>query len=415
MGSDIVDRFGNMLNNYARLTVEVGVNIQKDQPLYIASPIECAEFARLLTKHAYEKGAKDVHVNWYDDEITLMRYTNAPYEVFTNFPKWQVDRMESFADQGAAFISIAASDPELLKDVDPKKLSEAEKTKGVALKNYMSRMMADEVCWCVVSAPTKSWASKVFKDVSEDQAVDKLWEAIFKTVRADKDDIIAAWKEHLGNLERRVDFLNKKQFKTLHYIAEGTDLTVELPEGHIWCGGGGYSQSDIYFVANIPTEEVFTLPHKTGVNGTVRNTMPLNYNGNLIDDFTLTFKDGKVVDFSAGQGYDILKGLLETDEGSLYLGEVALVPYDSPISNLGITFYNTLFDENASCHLALGAAYPTCLEGGTSMDREELDAAGVNDSTMHEDFMVGSKDLDIIGTTKDGEEVQIFKDGNWAL
>ena len=245
--------------------------------------------------------------------------------------------------------------------------------------------------------------------------MDRLWKAIFKTVRADQDDIIVAWQKHLSNLEARVEFLNKKQFKTLHYIADGTDLTVELPDGHIWCGGGGSSQSDVYFVANIPTEEVFTLPHKTGVNGIVKNTMPLNYNGNLIDNFTLTFKDGKVVDFSAEQGYEILKGLLETDEGSLYLGEVALVPYDSPISNLGIIFYNTLFDENASCHLALGAAYPTCLEGGTSMNTEELNAAGVNDSTIHEDFMVGSKDLDIIGITKDGEEIQIFKDGNWAL
>ncbi len=410
-----MDKFDNMLNKYAKLTIEVGVNIQEGQPLFITSPIECADFARLLTKHAYDRGARDVYVNWYDDEITLMRYINAPYEVFTKFPKWQVDKMESFADEGAAFISIAAFDPELLKDVDPKKIAEAEKTKGIALKNYMSRMMADEVCWCVVSAPTKSWAKKVFKDASEKEAVDRLWKAIFKTVRADQDDIIVAWQKHLSNLEARVEFLNKKQFKTLHYIADGTDLTVELPDGHIWCGGGGYSQSDVYFVANIPTEEVFTLPHKTGVNGIVKNTMPLNYNGNLIDNFTLTFKDGKVVDFSAEQGYEILKGLLETDEGSLYLGEVALVPYDSPISNLGIIFYNTLFDENASCHLALGAAYPTCLEGGTSMNTEELNAAGVNDSTIHEDFMVGSKDLDIIGITKDGEEIQIFKDGNWAL
>ncbi len=410
-----MDKFDNMLYNYAKLTVEIGVNIQENQTLFISSPIECADFARLLTKHAYKKGAKDVHLNWYDDEISLMRYMNAPYEVFTTFPKWQVDKMETFVDEGAAFISIAASDPELLKDVDPKKIAESEKTKGLALKNYMSRMMADEVCWCVVSAPTKGWAKKVFKDAPEDEAVDKLWNAIFKTVRADQDDVIAAWQSHLDNLERRVNFLNERQFKTLHYIAEGTDLTIELPEGHIWCGGGGYSQSDIYFVANIPTEEVFTLPHKMGVNGTVRNTMPLNYNGNLIDGFTLTFKDGKVVDFSAEQGYDILKGLLETDEGSVYLGEVALVPYDSPISNLDITFYNTLFDENASCHLALGAAYPTCLQGGTSMDREELKAAGVNDSTVHEDFMVGSKDLDIIGITKAGEEVQIFKDGNWAV
>ncbi|WP_129724296.1 aminopeptidase [Xylanivirga thermophila] len=410
-----MDNFDNMLDKYAKLAVEVGVNIQKNQTLVINSPIECTDFARLLAKHAYALGAKDVHVEWYDEEMMLMRYMNAPYEVFTKFPKWQVDKMEGFAEEGAAFISVLASDPELLKDVDPKKIAEDKKTKGVALKGYMDRIMADEVCWSVVSVPTKGWAKKVFDGLPGDEAVDKLWKAIFKTVRADHDDIITAWQQHLDNLERRVKFLNEKRFKTLHYISEGTDLTIDLPPDHIWCGGGEYSQKDVYFVANIPTEEVFTLPHKTGVNGKVRSTMPLNYNGNLIEGFSLTFKDGKVVDFSADRGYDILKGILETDAGSLYLGEVALVPYDSPISNLDIIFYNTLFDENASCHLALGAAYPTCLKGGAFMSRDALKKAGVNDSAIHEDFMIGSNDLDIIGITADGKKMHIFKDGNWAF
>jgi aminopeptidase len=318
--------------------------------------------------------------------------------------------------QGAAFVNIAASDPELLKDVNPGRLVKVQKASNTALKEYRERLMSNKNSWCVVSIPTKSWAKKVFSDLSEEEAVEKLWEAILKTVRVDTDDPVAAWEEHKQNLKKSADFLNSNQFKYLHYKnAKGTDLKIELPENHIWLGGSEYTPEGLEFIANMPTEEVFTLPKKTGIQGTVVSSKPLNYNGNVIDEFSLTFKDGKIIDFTAKQGYEILKGLIETDEGSYYLGEVALVPYNSPISNSNILYFNTLFDENASCHLAIGKAYPVCIKDGENMDKNQLDALGVNDSLVHVDFMIGTKDLEIIGTTAAGQEIAVFKKGDFAF
>ena len=412
----VLDKFKELMDKYANLIAKVGINVQKGQPLVINAPVEGAEFVRLLAKHAYRLGATEVHVNWNDGELTRMKYENAPMEVFENFPKWYADGLEDYAEKGAGFISISAQDPYLLKGIDPKKIAANNKSSSMALKNYYKYTMNDLNAWCVMSIPTKAWAKRVFPDVSDDETVEKLWDAIFKATRMYEDDPVAAWEEHLRNIEKRVNFLNEKSFKKLYYkSSNGTDLTVELPEGHIWAGGGGKNAKDVFFVANMPTEEVFTMPHKYGVNGVVHSTKPLNYGGNLINNFNLTFKDGKVVDFKAEEGYDVLKDLLDLDEGAKRLGEVALVPYDSPISQANIIFYNTLFDENASCHFALGKAYPTNLKGGPEMNEEELDKAGVNDSLTHVDFMVGEKDLSIVGETKDGERVQIFENGNWAL
>jgi aminopeptidase len=410
-----MNNFDLLLKKYAELAVKVGVNIQNGQTLVINSPIECADFVRVAAKEAYKAGAKDVHIEWNDDELTLIKYMNAPEESLKEFPEWKAAPFETLAKNGAAFLSISASNPELLKSVDPSKIAEANKAKSKALKNYRECIMNSTVAWSVISIPTKAWARKVFSEVSEDEAIDKLWESIFKIVRIDNEDPIAAWNEHVNNMQSKVDFLNEKRFKKLHYVSNGTDLTIELPEKHIWEGPGEYNAEKTYFVPNMPTEEVFTLPLKTGVNGIVKSTKPLNYSGNLINNFTLTFKEGKIVDFTAEEGCEILKKLIETDEGSCYLGEVALVPYDSPISKSNIIFYNTLFDENASCHLAFGMAYPTCLEGGSEMNEEELEKAGVNTSLTHVDFMVGSKDLDITGETAAGEKFQIFKNGNWAF
>ncbi|QQY79553.1 aminopeptidase [Keratinibaculum paraultunense] len=408
--------FNIMLDEYAKLCVEVGINLQKGQPLVINTPIEGADFVRLVTKHAYELGAKEVHVNWNDEILTKMKYENAPMEVFENFPKWYADGMEEYAEDGAGFLSIYSQDPELLKDIDPKKIAAYNKSSSIALKNFRNYTMNDINAWCVVSIPTQGWASRVFPDVSEEEAMEKLWKAIFKSTRMDLEDPIKAWEEHLKNLEEKVNFLNEKKFKKLYYkSSNGTDLEVELPEGHIWAGGGSKNAKDVFFVPNIPTEEVFTMPLKTGVNGVVYSTKPLNYGGNLIDEFKLVFEEGKVVDFEAEQGYEVLKDLLSLDEGAKHLGEVALVPYDSPISNSNIIFLNTLFDENASCHFALGKAYPTNIEGGENMTEEELEKRGVNDSLTHVDFMIGSEDLSIIGETKDGKKVQIFENGNWAF
>lgn len=411
-----MSNFETILKNYARLAVKVGINIQKGQKLVINAPIECADFVRLVVKNAYEEGAKDVYVEWHDEKISLLRYINAPMEVLQSFPKWKAEGFTQMAEEGAGFLSIAASNPELLKDVDPKKVAASNKSASMALKKFREYTMNNKVAWSVISIPTTDWAKKVFPDVDEEEAVKKLWEAIFMTVRMDKENPFKAWEEHLKNTEEKLNFLNEKKFENLHYTSSnGTDLVIELPKGHIWAGGGEYNESGVFFVANMPTEEVFTMPKKTGVNGVVVSTKPLNYSGNLIENFKLTFKDGKVVDFEAERGYETLKHLLDTDEGSKYLGEVALVPYDSPISNSNILFYNTLFDENASCHLALGAAYPTCIEGGSEMDDKEKEAHGVNDSLTHVDFMVGSSDLNIVGETFDGKKYQVFKDGNWAF
>jgi len=410
-----MNNFNNMLEKYAELAVKVGVNIQAGQTLVVNSPIECAEFTRLVAKVAYKAGAKDVHIEWSDDELTLIKYLNAPDEAFKDFPAWKAASLEELAKNGAAFLSISASNPELLKNVNPERIADANKARSVAIKKYREYIMNSTVAWSVVSIPTKGWAKKVFSDFSEEEAVAKLWESIFNIVRVDTEDPVEAWNEHLNNMNEKVNFLNEKKFKKLHYVSNGTDLYIELPEKHLWAGGGEYNAKKTYFVANMPTEEVFTLPLKTGVNGTVKSTKPLNYSGNLINNFTLTFKDGKIVDFTAEEGYETLKKLIETDDGSCYLGEVALVPYDSPISNSNIIFYNTLFDENASCHLAFGMAYPICLEGGSEMNEEELEKAGANSSLTHVDFMIGSEDLDILGETAAGEQMQIFKHGNWAF
>ncbi|MBW9151630.1 aminopeptidase [Clostridium estertheticum] len=405
-----------LLEKYALLLVKTGINIQKDQTLVINSPIECAAFTRIVSRIAYLEGAREVVVTWRDELSTKIKFMFAPEEIFSEYPDWQRDFYVSSARKGAAFLSISASDPELMKDVNPERLSKSNKSASTAIKEYRDRMMSNKNVWCVASIPTQAWAKKVFPKVSEEEAMEKLWNAIFKTVRVDTKDPVASWETHKSNLKKSMDYLNLNNFKYLQYKNSlGTDLKIELPENHLWLGGSDYTPAGVEFIANMPTEEVFTLPKKTGVNGTVVSSKPLNYNGNLIENFSLTFEKGKVVDFKAETGYDILKSIIETDEGSCYLGEVALVPYDSPISNSNILFYNTLFDENASCHLALGKAYPVCIKNGENLSNEELSGLEVNDSFVHEDFMVGTEDLEIIGITADGKEVSVFEKGNFAF
>lgn len=408
--------FKTKLNEYAKLCVKVGINVQAGQPLVVNAPIEAVDFVRLVAKNAYEAGASEVHINWSDEVITRLKFENAPMEVFENYPKWHADGLVDYAKKGAGFISISAQDPELLKGIDPKKIAANNKSSSLALKEFRNYTMNDINPWCVISIATKSWAKKVFPGIPEDEAVEKLWEAIFAATRMNTEDPVEAWKEHMANIKKKVEYLNNLDLKSLHYSSSnGTDLVVELPEGHIWAGGGAIDSKGVNFAPNMPTEEVYTMPLKTGVNGVVYSTKPLNYGGKLIDEFKLTFKDGKVVDFDAKVGKETLADLLNIDEGAKYLGEVALVPYDSPISQSNIIFYNTLFDENASCHFAFGKAYPTNIKGGAEMTEEELEAHGVNTSITHVDFMVGSKDMSIVGETKSGEKVQIFKDGNWSI
>lgn len=406
----------DMLKKYANLAVKIGVNIQKGQTLVISSPIECAPFTRLIAETAYNEGAKDVVVNWNDELLSRIKFLNAPDGAFEKMPNWQKEFYLSYAREGAAFLSIYASDPEILKGVDPNRIVKSQKARYEAIKEYSDRLMSNKNPWSIVSIPTKSWSKKVFNECSEEDAVEKLWDAIFKIMRLDKEDPIKAWEEHKNTLKKSMDFLNSHKFKYLKYKNSiGTDLKIELPKGHIWLGGADYTPEGIEFIANMPTEEVYTLPLKTGVNGVVVSSKPLNCNGNLVENFSLKFENGQIVDFKAEKGYEALKHLIDTDEGSHYLGEVALVPFDSPISKSDIVFYNTLYDENASCHLAIGKAYPVCIECGEKMDSKSLDAHGVNESLVHEDFMVGTKDLTITGIKEDGSEVPVFVDGNWAF
>ena len=405
-----------MLEKYAKLAVKKGVNLQKDQVLLVNSPIECVDFARAIAKVGYEEGAKEVVVHYGDQTIQRLKLEHATIDTLKNVPNWVSESYNSYAREGCCVISISASDPDAYKGIPMEKISEFQKSRQLALKEYYNYSMSNKIRWTVVSVPTEAWASKVFKNSNSKEAVDKLWDVIFDVVRLNNDDPIKAWDEHNANINKNLDFLNNHKFKKLHYKnSQGTDLTIELPEEHIWLGGAEKCNSGIEFNANMPTEEVFTLPKRNGVNGTVTSSKPLSYGGNLINNFSLTFKDGKVIDFKAEEGYDALKELLESDEGAKYLGEVALVPYDSPISNSNIIFYNTLFDENAACHLAFGRAYPTCIVNGDSLTSEELLDKGANDSIIHVDFMIGTKDLDITGYTSEDKEIKIFTNCNWAF
>jgi len=400
---------------YAELALRKGVNLQEGQALMINAPIEGAEFTKIVARIAYEMGAKDVHINWTDDELTLLKYQHAPDEVIEHYPEWKVKLHDTFAEDGAAVLNIRSTNPDLLKDIEPSRVAKANKAAAKAMVNFRKYTMNDKIPWSIISIPSADWAQKIFPDKSKEDAVNSLWEAILKIVRVDQEDPIAAWDDHNATLKTAREVLNDRNYRKLIFKAPGTDLEMELPEGHIWKGGSAVTETGVTFNPNMPTEEVFSLPHKYGVNGTVASTKPLNYGGSLIDNFSLTFKDGKVVDFKAEQGEDVLKHLLDSDEGAVRLGEIALVPHESPVSQSGLIFYNTLFDENASCHIALGKAYPTNLEGGSAMNSEELDKHGVNDSLIHVDFMIGSEHMDIDGVKADGTTEAVFRNGTWAL
>jgi aminopeptidase len=369
--------------------------------LTINCPVEIAYFARLLVKAGYEAGASEVNVDWSDGQVSRMGLQYMSLENVKYVPQWFIDKAEETMDKNTARISIAASNPELLKGIDPVKIKESNKARQIALTNVSNQLMANKVQWCVISVPTVDWAKKVFPNVSDDEAISKLWDAILTSVRiSDDNDPVAEWEKHNATLSSKVKILNDLNLAYLQYkSSNGTDFKIDLVKNHIWAGGSEYSQGKVEFNPNMPTEEVFTMPDRNGVNGRVVASKPLNYSGQLIENFELTFKDGKVVSYKAEKGEEALRSLVELDEGSCRLGEVALVPYQSPISLSGILFYNTLFDENASCHLALGRAYPMNLKDGNDMSREQLLEKGANNSLAHVDFMVRTKDLDIVVMT----------------
>ena len=415
-GTDMKDRT-EKLREYAQLLIRMGLNIQKGQTLVIASPVDCAWFARMCAEEAYAAGCREVVMNWRDDQLDRLRYLHADDAVFDEVPLWRRHFFNDYALEGAAYLSLAARDPEALRGVDPDRLTRANRAGSLALDTFYRQQMSNGIPWCIASLPIPAWARTVFPGIPEEEAMDKLWDAILETVRVQGDDrAVERWQQHMETIQRRTEKLNELRLASLHYTNSlGTDLTIRLPEDHLWAAGNSVMKNGVEFVANMPTEEIFTAPLKTGINGVVYSAMPLVDSGNIIDKFHFIIRDGKIVEAHAEKGEEFLKAAISVDEGASYFGEVALVPYDSPISNQKILFYNTLFDENASCHLAFGEAYPECIEGGESMTREEVQAHGLNYSLTHVDFMIGTADLSIVGTTHDGREIPVFINGNFAI
>jgi len=415
--------FEQNLEKYADVLVKVGLNLQPGQRLLIGFPafgvygvpIEIFPLIRLITRKAYQAGARLVDVLWNDDHMRLIRFQEAPHDSFAEFPAWRANATFETANSGDAVLSFYAEDPELLRDQDPELVGVFQATNWQHIGPTMDLITKNATNWCIATAPVDGWAEKIFPGLSPSDAKAKLWDTLFDICRVLHADPIAAWNTHLAEVSKRVNYLNHKKYSNLKYTAPGTDLMIGLPEGHAWHGGGMTSQNGISFTANIPTEEVFTLPHKNKTNGVVSTTKPLGYGGNLVEEFTLKFSDGRVVDIDAKKNKNVLKGIIETDEGASFLGEVALVPHSSPISQTDLLFSNVLLDENASCHLALGTAYKFSIENGEEISDEDFIAIGGNHSLVHVDFMIGSDEMDIDGITANGSQEPVMRGGEWSF
>lgn len=400
------------LQQYARLLLQEGVNLQQDQLLVINGDVENKDFVYIVVEEAYALGAKDVHINWRSTITAKSRLTNAKDTVLANPAPWIADMYHHIVDSNACILSLISANPFAYEGVPSEKIALSSRSISKLTKFYHEAIMDSSLTWCVASVATLTWANLLGYEGDDNEKVNHLWNTIFTLCRMKNVSEDESFSTHLNRLAQRTATLNDLQLVSLHYTCpNGTDLTIALPEGHLWLGGKEASKKGIIFDANIPTEEVFTAPHYAGANGTVYSTKPLIYDGNQIEEFYFTFKDGKVVDYGAKEGKEYLTNLIETDENSCYLGEVALVDHYSPISQSNMIFFETLYDENASCHLALGAAYPTCLENSDSMSQEELRNHGLNTSLAHTDFMIGHEHMTIIGLTKDGKEVSIMIDG----
>ena len=400
------------LQQYARLLLQEGVNLQQDQLLVINGDVENKDFVYIVVEEAYAQGAKDVHINWRSTITAKSRLTNAKDTVLANPAPWIADMYHHIVDSNACILSLISANPFAYEGVPSEKIALSSRSMSKLTKFYHEAIMDSSLTWCVASVATLTWANLLGYEGDDNEKVNHLWNTIFTLCRMKNVSEDESFSTHLNRLAQRTATLNDLQLVSLHYTCpNGTDLTIALPEGHLWLGGKEASKKGIIFDANIPTEEVFTAPHYAGANGTVYSTKPLIYDGNQIEEFYCTFKDGKVVDYGAKEGKEYLTNLIETDENSCYLGEVALVDHYSPISQSNMIFFETLYDENASCHLALGAAYPTCLENSDGMSQEELRNHGLNTSLAHTDFMIGHEHMKIIGLTKDGKEVPIMIDG----
>lgn len=411
-----LENFDQLLQKYADLIVYKGINVVEGDYVQVGADVEQAPLVRLITKSAYDAGAAKVVINWTDDEISRLNYEGQDVETLKDVAQHEIDKAHYYLDKRAKRIALRSANPNALAGVDPKKISEAQRAVSIALEDIRNATQANVVSWLVAAGAGEEWAKLVFPDLATtEEQVDALWDQIFKTTRVYEEDPIKAWDEHEARLQEKASFLNKNQFDQLHYTGPGTDLLIGLPKNHVWESAGSKNEKGEVFIANMPTEEVFTAPDFRRAEGHIKSTKPLSYGGTVIDGMTFHFEDGKIVKASAEQGEETLLNLINDNDGAKSFGEVALVPHKSPISQSGITFFNTLFDENASNHFALGQAYATSVEGGAALDRDQLEAAGLNRSNVHVDFMVGNAEMNIDGIKEDGSVIPIFRNGEWAF
>lgn len=404
------------LKKYAELAVRTGVNVQKNQLVIIHSDIENVMFARLIQEAAYDAGASNVIIDWTDEQSTKEFYLHAADDAIDYFPDWQSVRFKEWDNAGAAYIRIISENLNVFKGVSPKRMDRFQKTSRTKLKNHYAKIRSHEVRWCILAVPCFNWASQVFPCLSKEEAMKSLWQLILKGARAGGENPIKDWEIHDKAFEARKKFLNDSQFESLHFTnSRGTDLLIGMPEKHLYIGGGVLDKKGVKFFPNIPTEEIFSAPHKNKVKGTLAATKPLIYEGSVIDDFYLTFKDGRITDYYAVTGQKALQSLVKTDEGSYYLGEIALVSNDSPLSRTETLFYNTLFDENTTCHIGIGNASPSNLENGNNLSEEELKEAGLNISLLLVNVTFGTDDMRVIGIKEDGSEILLMKGGDFQF
>ncbi|MGV3144689.1 aminopeptidase [Streptococcus parasuis] len=412
----VLPNFKENLAKYAKLLVSTGINVQPGHTVQLTIAVDQAELARLIVKEAYALGAAEVLVNWSDDVIARERLVNVDVERLEQVHPQRVAEMNYLLEHKSSRLVVLSDDPGAYDGVDPEKLSRSARAISQALNPMRQATQANKISWTLGAASGLEWAKKVFPNAtSDEEAVDLLWDQIFKTCRIYEEDPIKAWEEHEARLVAKAKVLNDEQFVKLHYTAPGTDLVLGMPKNHLWEAAGSINAQGEKFIANMPTEEVFTAPDYRVADGYVTSTKPLSYNGNIIEGIKVTFKDGEIVDVTAEKGDEVMKKLVFDNAGARGLGEVALVPDKSPISQSGVTFFNTLFDENASNHLAIGQAYAFSIEGGTEMSQEELKEVGLNRSDVHVDFMIGSNKMNIDGIREDGTRVPIFRDGEWAI
>jgi len=410
-----------LLKKYAEAVVKVGLNLRAGQRLIITNatargvPPAGRALVHEVTKAAYAAGARYVDVIWGDEEMLRIRLQHAPADSLNEYPKWHVSGIMDMIKNGDALLAISANDPDVYSGLDPERVSAMQKSHLENYEEVSIKVSRNAINWCVVASASPAWAAKIFPNLKPEEAEERLWQAIFETTRADRPDPVAAWQEHIQNLKKRSSYLQGKSYSALHYKGPGTDFTLGLPRGHKWISAQSLAENGVVFTANMPTEEIFTLPDRQRAEGTVAATFPLSYAGSLIEDFSVTFENGRIIKVNAKKNEAILQKLIETDEGARRLGEVALVPASSPIATRGHLFYNTLFDENASCHIAIGRAYRFTLTGGEELTEEEFIAAGGNTSLNHVDFMIGSNQMDIDGIKEDVTREPVMRQGEWAF